>query len=129
MAKPIRLKIRGELPKTNKFLSRIFEMHNRHVFEKYGEIGCQALEAATPKKTGKTAASWRYVIEDNGSKVLLYWTNDNRTYQGDMIAVLIQYGHGTGTGGYVRGRDYINPAIRPVFDAIADDLWRIVKQS
>ena len=129
MGSPIKLKVKGDLSKTKKFLGRVLNIHNRYIFEKYGQIGCDALADATPKKTGKTAASWRYEIEDNGQTVALYWTNDNRTSQGDMIAVLLQYGHGTGTGGYVRGRDYINPAIRPIFDKIADELWKVVTES
>ncbi len=122
------LKIRGDLGKTKKFLNRVKDFHDMKVFDMYGQIGIEALAAATPKRTGLTAASWRYEIEDDGNVVTLYWTNDNRTSQGDSIAILLQYGHGTGTGGYVQGRDYINPAIQPVFDAIADSLWKAITE-
>lgn len=125
----VRLKTKGDLAPTKKFLNKIVNWHNRHIFEMYGQVGVEALQAATPKRTGKTAASWRYEIVEDGDRVTLFWTNDNRTSQGDLIAILLQYGHGTGTGGYVQGRDYINPAIEPVFDAIADSLWKVITES
>lgn len=95
------------------------------ILKKYGEIGVEALAAATPKDTGTTAASWRYEIVKKRDGYSLYWCNDN-VHNGVNIALILQYGHGTGTGGYVKGMDYINPAIRPIFDAIANDAWREV---
>ena len=125
----VKLKVKGELGATKKFLNKVINFHNIHIFNKYGQQGVDALASATPKNTGKTAASWRYEVQETASGITMFWTNDNRTSQGDLIAVLIQYGHGTGTGGYVQGRDYINPAVQPIFDKIADDLWRVIKES
>ena len=81
---------------------------------------------ATPVDTGKTAASWRYQITNNKNELKIEWLNDSTTKDGIPIVVLIQYGHGTGNGGYVVGRDFINPAIQPIFDKIADALWKEV---
>ena len=94
----------------------------------YGERGVLALEAATPKDTGTTARSWRYRITKTRYGYAIEWYNTNTiTNGGPSVAVLIQYGHGTGDGGYVRGRDYINPAMRPVFDKIANEIWEKVR--
>ena len=84
-----------------------------------------ALRSATPVDSGETAASWDYEIEMNGDKKAIYWTNSNIN-DGVPIAVILQYGHGTGTGGYVQGRDYINPTMQTIFDQIADDAWKEV---
>lgn len=89
------------------------------------EAGVQALRAATPSVTGATAAAWGYEIVHEDGGLTIYWTNTNQN-QGEYIAVLIQYGHGTGTGGYVQGRDYINPTMQKIFDQIADDAWKAV---
>lgn len=96
------------------------------ILDQYGREGNAALAMATPVRTGKTAASWRYRVVNNRNELRIEWYNDNMTRDGDSIAILIQYGHGTGGGGYVRGRDYINPAIQPIFDKIADALWKEV---
>jgi len=93
----------------------------RRIFEKYGSKCVDALQKATPQDSGLTAASWSYSIENDG----LYFYNSNRN-NGVPIAIIIQYGHATGTGGYVQGRDYINPAMRPVFDEMADAAWKEV---
>ena len=108
---------------TEKFLEDLKKIHIRDILSKYGDIGVTVLSAATPKDSGKTAESWGYEIEDHGDSWSVYWTNDNIN-KGVNIAMILQYGHGTGTGGYVAGRDYINPAIAPVFDQIADDAWK-----
>ena len=89
------------------------------------EAGVHALSAATPEETGETASSWGYEIVRSRNGIDIYWTNTHQ-HEGQYIAVLIQYGHGTGTGGYIQGRDYINPAIRPIFDNIADEAWKAV---
>lgn len=123
------LKVKGDLHKTKEFLQHALKADWRRVLEECGQQGVEALQEATPKRTGVTAASWRYEIEYNGEQVSLFWTNDNRTNQGDLIAILLQYGHGTGTGGYVQGRDYINPAIKPVFDRISDTVWKVITKS
>jgi hypothetical protein len=91
----------------------------------YGQMGVNALAAATPKDTGETASSWTYRITKSGSGVTIAWYNTNVNGNA-VIALLLQYGHGTGTGGYVVGRDYINPATRPVFDQIAEAVWKKV---
>jgi hypothetical protein len=89
------------------------------------DAGVRSLQAATPVESGATAAGWGYEIETSKSGIDIYWTNTN-VNGGVAIAVLLQYGHGTGTGGYVQGRDYINPALKPIFDKIADDAWKAV---
>ena len=95
--------------------------------EHFGSEGVAALAAATPKDTGETANSWFYeIIEENGSWSIV-WGN-NHVEDGRQIAVLLQYGHGTGTGGYVAGRDYINPALRPIFDRAVAEGWKLVTQ-
>lgn len=86
------------------------------------------MSAATPKDTGETAKSWEYVIRYETNGPVLIWRNTN-IVDGVSIAVILQYGHGTGTGGYVQGRDYINPALRPIFDDIAKSAWKEVTES
>lgn len=93
--------------------------------DRYGRMGVDALASATPVASGLTAQSWNYRVVNGKGKKGLVWYNTN-TNDGANIAILIQYGHGTGTGGYVAGYDYINPAIRPIFDKLADDIWRKV---
>lgn len=93
--------------------------------KKYAEKGVAALASATPKDTGRTADSWGYKIYEDKKQIVIAWTNSN-IVDGVPIAVILQYGHGTGTGGYVQGRDYINPAIRPIFDNIVEDAWKEV---
>ncbi|WP_300899403.1 HK97 gp10 family phage protein [Turicimonas muris] len=121
----LRIQAEGDFTKTIDFLERAKRLVGMSVFDKYGKIGVEALRSATPKDTGETANSWYYEINREGNKVTIDWLNRN-VNDGVNIAVIIQYGHGTGTGGYVRGIDYINPAMKPVFDKIADDLWREV---
>lgn len=96
--------------------------------ERYGQAGVAALSAATPVETGHTASSWFYqIIQTNGSWSIV-WGNSH-VQDGRQIAVLLQYGHGTGTGGYVAGRDYINPALRPIFDQLVAEGWKVVTNS
>lgn len=97
----------------------------RKILDKYGRLGVEYLSSNTPKRSGKTAASWDYDIEERNGDYTIVWTNSN-TNQQVNIALILQYGHGTGTGGYVRGIDYINPAMKPIFDNIADDAWKEV---
>ena len=94
---------------------------------KYGKWGVEALAEATPKDSGRTADSWYYKIEQTNDSAKIIWSNSNRN-KGEMIAILLQYGHGTGTGGYVQGIDYINPAMKPVFEKIAKAAWEEVKR-
>lgn len=119
---------RGDFKKTIKFLTRLETLDFSAILGKYAERGVSALSAATPKEDGSTAASWGYEIVNEGSRVVIYWTNTDQN-KGVYIAVILQFGHGTGTGGYVAPRDYINPAIRPVFDQIAEEAWREVTKS
>jgi len=95
------------------------------ILQRYGPIGVNALANATPKDSGLTALSWDYSIEKHGSGYDLNWFNTHEN-NGTVIAILIQYGHGTGTGGYVPPNDFINPAMKPVFDKIAEDIWKEV---
>lgn len=97
----------------------------KQILERYAQMGVSALASATPVDSGQTASCWGYEIEVSGEDATIYWTNTNQN-KGVYIAVILQYGHGTGTGGYVQGRDYINPAIRPVFEKIAEEAWREV---
>ena len=92
---------------------------------KYGQEGVAALASATPIDTGKTAASWYYEIREENGEIIISFNNSN-IQNGVPIAIIIQHGHGTGTGGWVQGRDYINPALQPIFDEIANRAWREV---
>lgn len=118
-------KTRQEGSKTEDFIKRIQQLHIEEILRKYGEIGVQALRSATPIDSGLTASSWGYEIEKNGDTWSIHWTNSNIN-EGVNIAVILQYGHGTGTGGYVSGQDYINPAMAPIFEQIANDAWKEV---
>lgn len=115
----------GSFDKTAKFLDRLVNGNIYEGLEMYGRIGVDALAYYTPKDTGLTASSWGYNIIRGKSEYTIEWFNTN-VNQGVQIAIIIQYGHGTGTGGYVAGTDYINPALIPIFDQIADDVWKKV---
>lgn len=116
---------KGDYKKTERYLDKL--VHERYFqnLMKYGEEGVAALSAATPKDTGLTAASWAYEIVHGPDGLSINWINTN-VNKGVNIAVILQYGHGTGTGGYVEGIDYINPAMRTVFEDIAERAWREV---
>lgn len=116
---------KGDFSKLNRYFERVREAARVGVLDKYGREGVAALASATPVETGKTANSWYYEIKRQNGSVSLEFYNSN-IIQGVPIAVILQYGHGTGTGGYVQGRDYINPAIQPLFDKIANDAWKEV---
>ena len=111
--------------KTEKLLKNSLGSKWYSVLEKYGAQGVQALSSATPVDSGKTSSSWNYEIVKKQDKVSVIWNNSN-IQNGVNIAIILQYGHGTGTGGYVQGRDYINPALRPIFDVMADAAWKEV---
>ena len=100
----------------------------RGILDKYGRAGVSALSSATPSESGKTANSWTYEIQNGGGGSRITFSNTNIN-NGVNIAIILQYGHGTGTGGWVEGRDYINPAMRPVFDNIADSVWKEITQT
>ena len=116
---------KGDFSKTTKFLKRLKQDVSISTFEKYGEKGVAALASATPVDSGLTASSWYYKIEKTNSSISLLFCNSN-IQNGVPIAVILQYGHGTRNGGWVQGRDYINPAIQPIFDKIAEEAWREV---
>lgn len=121
----IRLNSRGNFQKTRSSLERMVRGDIFSQLDQYGKLGVQALSLATPVDTSLTANSWAYRII-RGKRPGIEWYNTNNTSTGTPVAILIQYGHGTGTGGYVMGRDYINPAMRPIFDKIAADVWKKV---
>ena len=116
---------KGDFSKTTNFLSKLKQKVNVDSLDRYGRQGVAALSSATPVDTGLTANSWYYKIERDANSVKIVFCNSN-IQNGIPIAIILQYGHGTGTGGWVEGRDYINPAIQPVFDKIANDAWREV---
>jgi hypothetical protein len=118
----IKITSTGDFSRTFKFLEKMKNRNIRQLLEKYANQGVSALSNATPVDSGLTANSWTYSIEVSGESAKIYWSNTN-TNKGVNIALILQYGHGTGTGGYVQGRDYINPAMRPVFDKIAEEAW------
>ena len=123
----ITISSRGNFEKTDRFFKKMLRGEILKELYKYGEEGVRALADATPKDSGKTAASWDYTVEKTDGAYSIVWTNSNIN-KGVPIAVILQYGHGTRNGGYVEGRDYINPAIRPVFDKIADSAWKEVTE-
>lgn len=116
---------KGDFSKLTRFLERAKESFNIGVLDKYGRDGVAALSSATPVDTGDTANSWYYKLENRNGIAKITFHNSN-IQNGVPIAIILQYGHGTGTGGWVQGRDYINPAIQPIFDKIANDAWREV---
>lgn len=116
---------KGDFSKLTRYLERVKESVKLGNLDKYGREGVAALASATPIESGKTASSWYYEIENNGKAVNISFKNSNIN-KGVPIAIILQYGHGTGTGGWVQGRDYINPAIQPIFDKIAEQAWKEV---
>lgn len=113
---------KGDFRNTDRFLKKMSKMDFINTLRGVAQKGVQALIAATPVDSGLTANSWGYEIKRSRSSFEIVWTNTN-VVAGHPIAIMLQYGHGTGTGGYVRGRDYINPAMRPIFEQILADLW------
>lgn len=117
----------GDFTKLERFLTKAVRIKPviRMVLDKYGRRGVEALREATPKESGITADSWSYeIVEEDGSSKIV-WKNSH-VNKGQVIAILLQYGHGTGTGGYVEGIDYINPAIQGIFRQMADEAWKEV---
>lgn len=121
----IRITQKGDFSKLTRYLIRVNKAVSAIDLSKFGEAGVAALAAATPTESGKTANSWKYEIEKNRETITIHFCNTNIN-DGVPIAIIIQMGHGTGTGGWVEGRDYINPVIQPIFDKIASDAWREV---
>lgn len=116
----------GDYRATKRWMDKMETGSVADVLRSCGEKGIEALSAATPVRTGKTAASWGFEAKTSSKGVTLTWTNSN-VVNGVPIAIILQYGHGTGTGGYVHGRDYINPAMRPVFDEIESRISRMLR--
>lgn len=124
----IKVSAKGDWKKTEEFLKASSKITFEDILNKYGEMGVTALSAMTPKDTGKTASSWSYEVKRTRGGFSIIWNNSNVVNHVN-IALILQYGHGTRNGGYVVGRDYINPAMQPVFDKIAEDAWREVTTS
>ena len=118
---------KGDFSKLTKFLERAKETVYLGDLNKYGRQGVAALASATPIDSGETASSWYYEIENNKESATITFYNSN-IQNGVSIAIILQYGHGTRNGGWVEGRDYINPAVQPIFDKIVDDAWREVNK-
>ena len=116
---------KGDFSKLNRYMEKLRNVVRLGDLDKYGREGVAALASATPVESGLTASSWYYVIEHKKDTAVISFHNSN-LQNGVPIAIILQYGHGTGTGGWVQGRDYINPAIQPVFDDIANNAWKEV---
>lgn len=121
----ISLESKGSFKNTEAFLNKMAKGDIFRTLDGYGQAGVQALASATPTRTGLTAASWTYEVKKERGGWSISWRNTNMV-DGTSVAILIQYGHGTGTGGYVQGRDFINPVIMPLFDKIAEAVWKEV---
>jgi len=115
----------GSFKNTENFLQRMLKREMFNNLEKYGKEGVDALASATPVDSGLTAGSWKYEIIKTNKTYTIRWINTNLV-DGVPVAILLQYGHGTGNGGYIQGRDYINPALKPIFDKIANNVWKAV---
>lgn len=116
---------KGDFSKLTSFLNNLKGVFGLSDLDKYGKRGVDALASATPYDTGNTAGAWYYKINREGNSVSIEFCNRN-VNQGVPIAIILQYGHGTGTGGWIEGRDYINPTIQPIFDEILNDVWKEV---
>ena len=118
----------GNFDKTEKFLKKMRKGDIFKSLDRYGQKGVSSLAGGTPRDSGKTASSWSYEVQMGSGSYSIIWSNNN-TNKGVNIAVILQYGHGTRNGGFVQGRDYINPAMRPIFDQIAEEAWKEVTRS
>lgn len=121
----ISIRHKGDYAKLTRYLEKLKSTARVSVLDKYGKAGVEALSSATPVDTGLTASSWYYKVEHNANSASITFHNSN-IQNGIPIAIILQYGHGTGTGGWVEGRDYINPAIQPIFDKIVNEAWKEV---
>ena len=116
---------KGDFSKLTNYFEKVKEAARLSILDKYGREGVAALASATPVESGKTADSWYYEVKrQNGSATISFYNSNIN--EGVPIAIILQYGHGTGTGGWVEGRDYINPAIQPIFDKIVNNAWKEV---
>ena len=121
----IKFRQKGNFSKTTQYLGRVKKVTINSILEKYGKEGVAALASATPIDSGETANSWYYEIVRTNGYYTITFANSN-IQNGVPIAIILQYGHGTRNGGWVQGRDYINPAIQPIFDKIANEAWKEV---
>lgn len=121
----ISINSKGEFKKTSAYLKKCQKALNKGIFDKYGQRGVAALASATPVQSGKTASSWDYRVVTTSSNVTIEFINTNINKHVN-IAIILQYGHGTRNGGWVQGRDYINPAVRPVFESLVKEVWKEV---
>ena len=121
----IRFTYKGNFNNTEKLFAKAKRLKLENILRKYGDLGVQALAESTPTRSGTTAASWSYEFHGGSDFASIIWTNSH-TNKGVNIAMILQFGHGTGTGGYVQGRDYINPAIQPIFDQMVDSIRKEV---
>lgn len=126
MSSPIKFKVKNT-KKTDSYLEKLLEVVKMGSLDRYGRMGVDALSKATPVRTGLAASSWYYTISRKDGVTKLQWRNSD-IEGGYNVAILLQYGHGTRSGGYVQGIDYINPALKPVFEQMAEELWKEVKQ-
>lgn len=117
---------KGSFKNTEVFLNNLLKPIKRSTLDKYGRMGVNILEEVTPKDTGKTAKSWSYTIDYKKNGTTISWYNDNITKDGSPIAIMLQYGHATNNGGYVKGKDYLNPRLSELFDKMAEDIWEEV---
>ena len=117
---------RGGFDNLTKFCIKMANDNFKSVLDKYGKAGVDALKSTTPRDTGLTAESWEYEINKYSDHIALEWHNTNMTYYNIPVAILLYYGHGNGRGGYVQGRDFISPALQPLFDSFADEIWKEV---
>lgn len=121
----ISVSCKGDFSKTLRYLGKVSKAVKDVDLDRFGKAGVAALSSATPVKSGLTASSWSYKITRGTDSISIEFNNTN-IQNGVPIAIILQYGHGTGTGGWVEGRDYINPAIQPIFDEITENAWREV---
>lgn len=121
----ITFNVTGDTKRTESFLNNVLKIDILGIMESCGREGVAALSSATPIHTGLAAGDWDYDVQASGGVYSIYWTNSD-VESGFPVAIMLQYGYGTGTGGYVQGRDYINPAMKPIFDEIANKLWKAV---
>lgn len=121
----LRIRHKGTFQKTKKLFEENRDSKIQAILERYAKVGIDALYLATPVDSGETARSWGYEIQKTKNGFSIVWTNSN-IVDGVSVAILLQYGHATNSGGYVEGRDYINPALRPIFDRMAADIWKEV---
>lgn len=122
----ITIRQEGDFSNLTNFFERCLSLIEKSNLDEYGRRGVEALSSATPVDTGETASSWSYKVVRRVGSASIVFSNSNLTNEGTPIAILIQYGHGTKNGGYVEGIDYINPALKPVFQNMADEIWREV---